>query len=386
MNNQWSRQRWVIVIYYNLFVDDVVPLLRAHGFSVKLLKPSDLKVDAFKQLCAQLRPEFIFTINFSPEMAFLATLGSVPYVSWTVDPLPPSRYRLYADTRTELCLAFVHRRTLVDQMPALGIKNVEYLPLAASHAKRGKIADTRRLAPYACQLSFVGSSLADERARLSDWLARKKLAASALQSIELWLKKEFFNQLDDASFRGLALSDVTEELTCLCQDSFEQVELLDLLNGLLSHYLRIERIKACQRFDTRVYGDNFWATVTSQYYGVAQHGQQTTLIYNASLLNLDIPRIYQRDIITMRVFDILLCGGCLLTEFSPEILEYFRDGVHLMTYRNQQELLERAEICLKDAALRQQLSEAGRAHVLQTHLLSHRIETILQRFRTWSEA
>ena len=94
-------------------------------------------------------------------------------------------------------------------------------------------------------------------------------------------------------------------------------------------------------------------------------------------MNLDIPRLYQRDIATLRVFDILACGGVLLTEPTPQLLEFFRDGEHLYTYRTDAELVLRVQQITGDPESSRLVAERGRQLVLREHLLSHRVARIV---------
>jgi 2-polyprenyl-3-methyl-5-hydroxy-6-metoxy-1,4-benzoquinol methylase len=94
------------------------------------------------------------------------------------------------------------------------------------------------------------------------------------------------------------------------------------------------------------------------------------LVFNRSLLN---------DV-NMRVFEALACGSLLLTDDLADngLAELFRDGVHLATYRDEQDLLDKAAYYLAREAVRERIAAAGRDAVLAGHTYRHRMETLLR--------
>ncbi len=368
----------VLAVHNKLFINDLAGLLEDEGFAVRMVDPADIKVDTFRQLCKTLNPTFLLSINFSPELALLCTRHSVPYVSWTIDPLPTSRMWVHNGTDPSLCLAYAHRRVLVEQLRNCGLPSTSYLPLAAASGKRRVISDPQALAPLRCNASFAGSSLRVDYTALMRRL-RQLGGDDALETrVEGWLRQVFDQHGRDCSYLGLpedgsAVPDWLIQATT----NGDRVELSDRINGALSHLLRIDRVKACAHVDINAYGDEGWLPVGPAYRGRAEHGDELTRLYNASSVNLDIPRIYQRDIITMRVFDVLLCAGVLLTEPSAELLELFQDGTHLFTYRDDASLRKRIEELSRDPVAAKSVAEQGRKLVEREHLLSHRLKTIL---------
>ena len=95
------------------------------------------------------------------------------------------------------------------------------------------------------------------------------------------------------------------------------------------------------------------------------------LVFNRSLKN---------DV-NMRVFEAVACGSLLLTNDLADNgqVELFRDGLHLATYRDADELLDKAEYYLKHEALRERIATAGRAEAIAKHTYRHRMQTVLER-------
>ena len=94
------------------------------------------------------------------------------------------------------------------------------------------------------------------------------------------------------------------------------------------------------------------------------------LVFNRSLKN---------DV-NMRVFEAVACGSLLLTNDLAENgqAELFRDGIHLATYHDGEDLLDKAAYYLRHDALRERIAAAGRAEAIEKHTYDRRMRTLLE--------
>jgi 2-polyprenyl-3-methyl-5-hydroxy-6-metoxy-1,4-benzoquinol methylase len=88
-----------------------------------------------------------------------------------------------------------------------------------------------------------------------------------------------------------------------------------------------------------------------------------------------------RNDVNMRVFEAVACGSLLLTNDLRDNgqEELFRDGVHLATYRDPEELVDKVRFYLAQEAVRERIAAAGRAEALARHTYRHRMEQLLQK-------
>ncbi len=86
-----------------------------------------------------------------------------------------------------------------------------------------------------------------------------------------------------------------------------------------------------------------------------------------------------RNDVNMRVFEAVACGSLLLTNDLRDNgqEELFRDGVHLATYRDAEELVDKVRFYLDREAVRERMAAAGRAEALSRHTYRHRMEALL---------
>jgi spore maturation protein CgeB len=132
-------------------------------------------------------------------------------------------------------------------------------------------------------------------------------------------------------------------------------------------------------FAIDVWGDSGWQAVTHgvRHRGVAGHFFDLTKIYGAARINLDIGRLYQMDIVTMRVFDVLACGGFLLTERAPAVAELFTPGEDLDVFSGAEELCDKVRFYLARPELAARIAAHGRATVLRQHTVAQRLAVML---------
>jgi GT2 family glycosyltransferase/spore maturation protein CgeB/tetratricopeptide (TPR) repeat protein/protein-L-isoaspartate O-methyltransferase len=83
--------------------------------------------------------------------------------------------------------------------------------------------------------------------------------------------------------------------------------------------------------------------------------------------------------INMRVFEALACGSMLLTNDLRDNgqEELFHDGVHLATYRDPEEMLDKIGFYLAHDEVRERIAAAGMAEVKEKHTYRLRMEKIL---------
>lgn len=354
-----------LVMRYRLFIDDLLPLFEEAGIACRQVDPSGLTSDEIARLVRTHAPDFIFSINFSPELAAIAGELKTRYISWSIDPLPPSRLRLLAGTRPELLHAFAHQHHLVQALQAAGIPRVAYLPLGGAK-RRLASPQARPSSPP----SFVASSL------ISEW-------AGADHALRQKLGSEFFRlatEIERVCFEACDRCDVSGQM--LVQGLASQFPMLgmedhDLLGGALSHRFRMLRGAQLTSQGVELWGDSGWSSLGPAYRGPADHGEQLTKLYGSSVVNIDVPRLYQRDIATMRIFDVLAAGGLLLAEPSPDLLALFTPGVHLLAYRSTAELQAQIALAKTHPAEAEAIRAAGQAEVAQRHLLDHRVRQLL---------
>jgi spore maturation protein CgeB len=143
---------------------------------------------------------------------------------------------------------------------------------------------------------------------------------------------------------------------------------------------RINYISNLGGLGVKVWGDDGWRAAERygvKYMGSAGHTFEINKIYIASGINVDINRLFQMDIIPMRIFDIMACGGFVLAEYSPELAGIFEIGKEIEAYRTLDELASKAAYYLDNESEAMKIVERGTDAVRKNHKISTRVEHML---------
>jgi len=263
-----------------------------------------------------------------------------------------------------------HGRTIEE----LGLQNRRVLPLGAL------LRPPRYFPPWMGDrrypISFVGSSgLNRESGRYFQQIERmrpgvratcKPLIQGCLEHGATWLRERLSQeeQLAGLGSPGLQLKMIEEEATIRSRLRF-----LEVLGGL----------------PLTLFGDAGWGTgeharsLSGCYAGRAvRYPGETAAVYARSDININLFHLQCEHSLSPRVYDVMACGGFLLSQYSPAFEEMFRIGEHLDTFADPSELLEKVHYYLARPNERREIAQRGQAEVLARHTATHRLRRVLQ--------
>ena len=85
-----------------------------------------------------------------------------------------------------------------------------------------------------------------------------------------------------------------------------------------------------------------------------------------------------RSGLPQRIWDILACGGFLLTNYQPELDEFLTPGVHLETYRSVDELVEKSVYYLEHDDEREAIAQNGYKKICEEDSVLHRVMAMIK--------
>ena len=299
----------------------------------------------------------------------------------------PSQYAVPpCGSPTEGVWIWTHRRGNVEAYRRAGYGHVDYLPLAADPAVRRELELTaEERERYGAPVSFVGNSMLSGvdgfRARFLEQHARwRGSRAGAVDAA--FLERLLAAQRAEGS-RFVVPSLLDAEAPGFRESALAAADAPDpamLAGEIAAAERRLTYAANLASFGIRVWGDAGWRAIVPQgvrHMGSARHNEELTRIYNASDVNLDIGRIYQPDIVTMRVFDALCAGGFVLAEHSEALEEVLVDGREVASYRTLAELKEKARYYLDRPNEAREIAARGRERVHREHTIAHRVGRML---------
>jgi hypothetical protein len=365
----------VILIDAPLLGPDLESALLALGAKVRIRAASEIGLESLRD-ARQAGVDAVVSINHSPELALLCSLAQLRYVSWTIDPVGHRRWAILGGTRPRSCHLLVHRKALVEPLLAMGYTNVRWLPLACASRRFGN-GDGTGLRRGEIPL-FVGSSLQDERRILTEACTRWGIA-EAVDAVDAMLGELAKACLWDRSFHGFAR--VPEAVPPSLKKILPKVEVQDLaevLDAGLAWHFRRALVGFMARCGTEIKGDSGWRDLAGdRWTGPLRNGQEMTERYSSAAVNLDAPRLHQREIATLRAFDAMGSGGLFACETGTELDGLFRAGQQFLTWSDQKGLEELIEAAKHRDPQLDAVAHSGFEAVRRLHSLDDRARQIL---------
>jgi spore maturation protein CgeB len=112
-------------------------------------------------------------------------------------------------------------------------------------------------------------------------------------------------------------------------------------------------------------------------WGYVDYYSQSPLVFHQSQINLNITVRSIHSGIPLRAFDIMGCGGFLLTNFQADFLEHFTPGADYVYYESVDDLLCKVDYYLEHEDERCRIARNGYEMVKENHSYRHRVREML---------
>jgi spore maturation protein CgeB len=367
-----------------LFMADLADALRNTGHSVFSLDYSLLSLEEIDNIYKAYVPQLVFCINYVQKLSEWCEHYKTPLLCWEIDPSIDSVECTVNNPKHSYI--FTYRKQNLDTFYNAGFVHVKYCPLASNPQKRfPAVLQNEEKGKYFCNVSFVGASMVNQsRVLFNKFL--NLCTAFGLSAQECIDRTKRLLQEQRKNFSIFTIPTLLQdEFPELFRDvpklqSFK-LDPVMLLGEMAASEKRLYYMKALEGYGINLWGDLDWQRIVgngAMYRGEAGHKVELNKIYSASLINIDINRIYQNEIVTMRVFDVLACGGFVLTEYTDTLTELFKIGDELDTYGSIEELQEKVEYYLNHPSLVYKIAQKGRERVLHDHTIYQRVKKMLE--------
>ncbi len=330
---------------------------------------------------------FVFSINFFPAISYTCERLKVPYVCWSVDsPVPELFSNALKNSYNRI---FLFDRTQYEFFSPVNPSCIYYLPLA-TNVKRWEqtvLAMTDEdYETYRADVSFVGS------------LYTEKCPYDTLRRSLSAYTQGFVDGLIEAQLKIYGCNVIPDNLTdrviqeiAAADPNFYKGEDTygDTDRYLTAHQYIGMKLAAVERERTlNRLAEHFEVTLytrsdTSALPKVHCKGGVSTLtempkVFQASKINLNMTIRPIETGLSLRVWDILGCGGFLLTNYQAEIPDYFVIGKDLETYDSMEELESKIQYYLTHEEERVEIAINGYEKVAKHHTYEIRLAQMFQ--------
>lgn len=324
----------------------------------------------------------VFSYDYFPLISMLCEMNHIIYISWIFDcPLTT----LQSKTITNECNhIFCFDRLYTQRLNEMGAKHCVHFPLGVRTDKvRG---DELALMQYRCDCSFLGSLYNEEKnrirhARFSDY-TKGYMEGLLLAQAEIYGYNFIKESLSDS---------VVKEICEKCHLELGSSYIVDqrqlAANALNKELAAREREQVLNRladiceidlYTGSVPGSELSKKENIHLCGYADYDKIMPLIFQASSINLNITSRSIESGISLRVLDILSVGGFCITNYQPEIGEYFVDGQEIIMYTDLQDLEEKVVYYLQHEEERSRIANNGYEKVCKDFNLETKIRQMLE--------
>lgn len=318
--------------------------------------------------------EMVFSVNFAPLVSKVCEEKQILYVSWVYDA--PIHIRDVEPLKNSCNRIFFFDRVQAEEYRKQGIP-AYHMPLAADVDTFG----VKNNQIYQTDVSLVGklyqtdylyycTPLSTYQRGYLDGVLNAQMKVYGGYFLRDMIDEQLLAGLNDCYRRasGGKVSITKEELEYMMACEITGRERYFALSLLSNHY--IVDLYSTDR-DDRLDGVRFK--------GYADYYKQMPDVFRKSRVNLNISLKIIQTGIPLRVFDVLACGGFLLTNFQAEMPEYFTLGEDFAVYESIEDLYAKADYYLRHDTERERIARHGYETVCNNYTFKQQLEKILRK-------
>ncbi len=388
----------ILIYRYNSICEpDIIQVFESFGITVyqEKMEMTDKQVSPSRQ-AAKITEwllshqfAFVFSVNFYPAISYTCNHFKIPYVCWSVDS--PVAELFSNALKNEWNRIFLFDRAQYAFFHPYNPEHIFYLPLATNVGRWEKVLlemTDEDYQKYGNDVAFVGS-LYSEKSRYDKLLENNSLSAYTQGYVSGLIQAQLkvfgynflYDSLSEEVIREIASADPSFYRG---QDVF-----LDTDRYLAAHqYIgmklaSVERTTILSALSERFNVSLYTRSDTSTLPLVHAKGGAGTLtempkIFHASKINLNITMRAIESGLSLRVWDVLGCGGFLLTNYQAEIPEYFEIGKDLEVYESTEDLIQKVDYYLHHDAERMEIALHGYEKTARYHTYEIRLAEMIR--------
>lgn len=332
---------------------------------------------------------FVFTVNFFPAISYTCNHFKVPYVCWSVDsPVP----ELFSNAlKNEYNRIFLFDKAQYDFFAPVNPSCIHYLPLATNVKRWEQVIlsmTEEDYKQYGSDVSFVGS-LYTEKCKYDTLVSSGKLSDYTRGFVDGLIESQLHVYGYNFIMDNLTDRVVSEIASADPQFYHGTDTFMDTDRYLVAHQYIGMKLAAVERqrtlaalaehFSVNLYTRSDASTLPK----VHNRGGASTLtempkVFQASKINLNMTMRPIETGLSLRVWDVLGCGGFLLTNYQAELPSYFEIGKDLDAYESLPELLEKVQYYLTHEEERIEIAIHGYEKTARLHSYENRLAEMMQ--------
>lgn len=324
----------------------------------------------------------VFSVNYIPIISRVCNIHKVPYLSWTVDS---PCFQLYSKTITNAYNhIFMFDRDQYNQFCNDNPSGIHHFPLGTDVDFWNSINVTEaEHKSYDCDISFIGS------------LYSEKCRYNQLTDLPDYISG-YVNGLVDAQLSVFGYNFIADSLTDDFIKEFKSyVKWLPLGEDYNENDRKIiadtyigykcteqDRIRTLNSLTNNYNVDLYTLSDTSMLPKIHNKGPADSIsmmpkIIKSSKINLNFTNKPISSGLPLRIFDIMGCGGFLISNYQPEISELFEIDKDIVVYESIDDLIQKVDYYLHHEDKRMAIAKSGYNKVKTYFSYANRLKEML---------
>lgn len=363
-----------------------IDLLEKTYYTPEDVYNDDVLFRRLKEDISSAAPDFVMTVNFWPLIARACDVLQTKYLAWSYDC--PQNLALLDDMSYDTNYIFLFDDWEVQDYRKRGIEHVYHLPLAVDtgywdrQIKKSSSASSVSVGNH--DISFIGNMYESTFPGLLQRMDEE--SRGYYKGITAAQQKVYgYYMIDD-----LLTDDRLKPVCSLLQTgkNDNDTSYRKRLSYSIGTYITFQdRLMLLKVLSGRHRVDFYTGSVSNAWKhlldGVNIHGsvsyeKEMPVIFNNSRINLNISLRCIRSGIPLRALDIMGCGGFLLSNYQPELAEYFVNGQDCYMYSSLEEAVNAADYFLSHDKERQEIAANGLNKIKENFTYQNRFDAMFE--------
>lgn len=322
------------------------------------------------------------SFDFFPVISKVCQRENVLYISWIYDS---PHITLYSPCILNHCnVIFSFDLMQCHELKQMGVTNVFHLPLAVNVERIDRLRRMRRSNDDICKefdLSFVGSlyeqnyyeQISYLPPHLKGYLDGICHAQRQLFGVDILSELLEENVIDE--LQEYVKLDMDPSYMISYEKMFCELFLKKYISSLerkeyLSSFGQYRRVTLFSKSD--------WIENGIDLHGTVDYRSEMPLIFAKSRLNFNMTIRSIISGIPLRCLDIMGAGSALLSNYQPELAEYFEPEKEWISFQSKQEMIEKAEFYLQHDDIREEIAQRGYEKVRKYFTYDKALKTMFE--------
>lgn len=335
-------------------------------------------ISGLEEVIQKQEIDCMFSFNFFPVIARAAERHEIKYISWVYDC---PHWTLFSPAvKSVYNYIFVFDLLQYQQIQPLGVQHCYHFPLAVNTTRISKMLRESGGNREHPEVSFVGSlyenNLYDRINYLPEYV--RGYLSGIMEAQERVYGYNFVGELLTDEIIGQMNQYISMDMPKGYHVTKRELY-AEMVNGKITSRERIHLLRELsERFSLTLYTASDASCLPRvKQGGIVDYVTEMPRVFHESRINLNISLRSIRSGIPLRALDIMGAGGFLMSNYQPELAEYFEDGKELAMYGSREELIDKTAYYLAHEEERRQIADAGLQKVQELFSYEVRVRQML---------